>query len=215
MEDVQDKETKKLPSSYFMVVIVFSLLQLSLVSGLEEIGSVFFSTFLSKGTLQIGEDIASYLCSFTALTFTIGRLLNIFLTRFLPIKALQTIYFVVLAIGYIFLNFLNFDNAYLIWFCVPFMGVGESPVYPLTLSFLEKRTNVTNTIQMAIQVMGTGFAAVALFTIGKWLEQSTCLYVNVCLGFVTAMLVVFIVLILTDVWKKRLLCPQDRQVLVN
>lgn len=198
-----------------MVVIVFSLIQLALVSGLEEVGSVFFSTFLSKGTLGIGEDVASYLCSFTALTFTIGRLINIFLTRSFPIKALQAVYFVILAVGYIFLNFLGTNSAHLIWFCVPLIGMGESPVYPLTLSFLEKRTNVTSTIQMANQVLGTAFAAIALFTIGKWLEKSTCLYVNVCLGFITLMLVVFVVLSLTDVWKKRLLRPQDRQVLVE
>jgi hypothetical protein len=198
-----------------VVIIVLGACQLSCISSLEQVAGMFLSPYLVKGANGFSLDTASYVVGISGLAFTFGRFLNIFLTKKVPPKALQAVYTLLVLIGYVMLGYSSAGNAKIVWIAAILTGFGESPVYPLTMSFVEKRVSITNSVQMIIQLSGTFSYIFCLATLGRWIELNVELFVYACWLLCGCVILLFILLIMTDVWKRNWRSRQDNQMLIH
>ena len=214
-EDQATETSQKLPRSYFMVVIILSVFQMALVCTLEQVCGMFLGIYLTNGRMKMGMDTSSYVIAACGLAFTTGRLINIYLTKLVPTKALQAVFMLLVMSGYVILGLVETGQTRLVWMAAVFIGFGESPVFPLTMSFLEKRASITNTVQMSNQIASTLSFMLSMFIVGAWVPMNPNLFVYICWGLCLTTITMFIIMNVTDLWKRNLQERQENEVLVD
>lgn len=216
-EDGPDDSVHKLPKYYIWFVITFSVIQLSLVATVEELGSLFLSRYLVKSQIQMKEDKASYLVGMEAFWFTVGRLINMLCSLFMPTFIIHGVAVLLIVIGYSLMSQIGFNQYGLVIAAMALTGIGEAPVFPLTMSFLEKRVRITGRIQMIIQLVGTIVTTLSIFAIGNQIEVNPQTFAFFAITFGAFMCFIYILLVVSDFWKSALLKKQelDQVVLVG
>jgi hypothetical protein len=213
--DDTNEGLRKLPQAYFWFVITCGAMLLSIITSLEEVGSLFLSQYLAKSAIQMGEDKASAVVALEAFSFTIGRLINLFASRLVPTNVLNGSAVLLVIGGYTLLSQLGHGQHSLVLLSVIIAGNGEAPIYPLTMSFIEKRATITNTVQMIIQLTATVVTIFSIHVIGDEISNNPSLFIVVSIGFGASMAVMFVLLVVSDWWKARLLSTSDQMVLVH
>lgn len=114
----------------------------------------FILTIICSFFCILGEDDASYALSVQMTSFTAARFLSIVASYFIPPRRLQPFHIASVGIGFYFLSQVNESNSDYIWLVNIAIGAGFSSMYPFSISYLEKRINVTNSVVCFIGVSG-------------------------------------------------------------
>ncbi|KAI1285830.1 Major facilitator superfamily domain-containing protein 4B [Halotydeus destructor] len=200
--DDEDEESTlipvTLPKRYYVIVIVIGGLLLCFEAGLEQNTMNYLSTFVVHVDLKLSKSTGAFMTSAMSASYTISRLLSIFLATRLPTVLMLYLDFAVMLVGNVLvLKFCNTSEVGL-WIGLIVMGFGFSSCFPAIYSFLEERINVTNTVCGIFMFASSIATTIEPLFEGQYIEEWPEIFVYINVASVLACVVLFVCLHYTD-----------------
>lgn len=115
---------------------------------------------------------------------------------------------VIILIGSITILLTGNTNEKGLWVGVVILGLGMSSCWPAILSFVEERINVTSAVAAIFAFFSTSHAVAGPLIEGRVIDSFPMIFAYVNLVSICIALCLYVVLNVTDIWRKRYITTQ-------
>ncbi|RWS01507.1 sodium-dependent glucose transporter 1-like protein [Dinothrombium tinctorium] len=206
----EEKEDSKKIIFYTYICVCLGCVLLCFYAGTELMILSFLSTFLinlykCNPPLHIPKNQAAYMTSAFSTMFTIFRALSIIAATKLRTSTMLYLSFCDIFVAYGIMALYGTTSIYILWAAIAMLGAGSSCVYASIYAFIEKRIDITNQIGGLFMLSCCFLGALGAIIIGKKIEQTPLIFVYTNMGAICFVMILFLILHFTDVWKKSII----------
>ncbi|RWS00941.1 sodium-dependent glucose transporter 1-like protein [Dinothrombium tinctorium] len=203
-ENAQILVEDRLPNSYYAILIALSSLILCFYLGIEMNIFNYLPSFLLNLNLNISSKQIAYMNTAFSGFYTLFRLPSMALASKLRPAMMLSISFTILIFGNVLLIIFGFHSQIMLWVTISILGAGCSCVYPAIYAFIEERIDVTNFIGGIFMFASSIITTIMPIIVGNLIKQKPAIFMYVNTSGIFIVVIIFLFLNLTDLWKKRI-----------
>lgn len=156
--------------TFLFILILLNVLLIFVETGTEVGYAQMLTTYVVKGPLQLSSSTGSYMTSVFWASFSVSRLISVFLAIKLSNFTLIIADLIITAIGAAVLLFLS-SYEWSVWVSSVLLGAGIASFFPAAVGWMDTYINVTNKIA-SIFTVGAAFGEMVIpFTISYFIEN--------------------------------------------
>lgn len=201
---------KSLPKGYYVAIVLLAALMMNFQVGLDLDFFNFLHTYAVQGPTKMDKSDASYLVSLTGFVQLASRFISIFISIYIKSGTIIATSTIVTLFGVIILV-LSGSTVSGLWAGAIILSIGFAPVGSSIYTYIEERTTVTNTIAGILSFSSTILSTTGPYIVGASLDTHPFIFILYILICNISIIILFVLLLLTDLWKRRYLEKQKNQ----